>query len=138
MEIDLLQTLIDHSYEYAVDLLNDTGEFYPFAAFTDKKGQVHPLEFEVDKNNIPNNSKVLEALTAWCTNEFDSDGISGYALVFEASVTLEEGKPAVDTICMDIHTKDQENLPIYYFPFEIKQGGKIDYGEAFAVLRTAI
>jgi hypothetical protein len=135
MEINLLQSLIDHSYEYAVDLLDDTGEFYPFAAFTDKAGQVHPLEFEVDKNKMPNNSQVLEALTAWCTKEYESKGITGYALVFEAAVTLEEGKPAIDTICMDIATVDEENLPIYYFPYELKEEGKVVYGEAFAVHR---
>jgi hypothetical protein len=135
MDINLNQTLIDHCYEYAVDLLDDTGEFYPFAAFTDKSGQVHPLEFEVDKNKMPNNSQVLEALAAWCTGEFSSSGITGYALVFEASVTLEEGKPSIDTICMDITTSDQTDLPIYYFPYELKSDGKVTYGEAFAVIR---
>lgn len=137
MEINLLQSLIDHSYEYASDLLNDTGEFYPFAAFTDKAGQVHPLEFEVDKNNIPPNSKVLEALAAWCTGEFAKNEITGYALVFEASVTLEEGKAPIDTVCMDIATVDQENIPLYYFPYEVKKDGTVDYDEAFAVLRES-
>lgn len=136
MEINLLQSLIDHSYEYAVDLLDDTGEFYPFAAFTDKLGQVHPLEFEVDKNKMPNNSQVLESLKTWCTGEFASGGITGYALVFEASVTLEEGKPSIDTICMEIFTIDEEKLPIYYFPYELAADGSVNYGEAFAVVRT--
>ncbi|MDP2724501.1 MAG: hypothetical protein Q8O72_17255 [Bacteroidales bacterium] len=135
MDINLSQILIDHSYEYAVDLLDDTGEFYPFAAFTDKAGQVHPLEFEVDKNKMPNNSQVLEALTAWCTNEFKSGGITGFALVFEAAVTLEEGKPSIDTICMDITTTDQSDLPIYYFPYKVNDDGTVTYSEAFAVIR---
>ena len=135
MEVNLLQSLLDHSVEYATDLLNDTGEFYPFAAYTDKLGQVHPLEFEVDKKKIPNNSQVLEALTLWCTKELETSGISGYALVFEASVTIEEGKPAMDTICVDIHTKEESSSPLYYFPFSIKEEGEVTYGEAFAVVR---
>ena len=45
-----IEDLMDHSIDYAQDLLDETLEFYPFGAWIDTKGGVHPLEFEFDKN----------------------------------------------------------------------------------------
>jgi len=44
-----IENIIDHSIEYAQDLIEGTLEFYPFGSFTDTKGQVHPLEFEFNE-----------------------------------------------------------------------------------------
>ena len=46
-----IDKIIEHSYEYAKDILTDTGELYPFGAYIGIEENVHPLEFEYDKKN---------------------------------------------------------------------------------------
>ena len=129
------QKIIDHSFEYAKELLEETGEFYPFGAYLDTRGQVHPLEFELDKKNMPTNGQVIEGLTIYCKEEMEKGKIKAYGITFDAGVQMKEGEDAVDTIAIDITLSGSEVEPVYYFPYSLKQKGKIEFEEAFAVKR---
>lgn len=129
------QLIIDHSFEYAKDLLTDTGQCYPFGAYVDNAGVVHPLELEIDKKNIPNNETVIEGLKKYCEAELQLNRIKAYGLTYEASVQLEADSEVIDTIAVDIVDNGDEILPIYYFPYKIKKEGEVEFGDAFAVER---
>jgi len=130
------QKIIDHSFEYAKNLLEDTGQCYPFGAFVDNSGIVHPLEFVIeDKKNVPNNETVIGALKTYCETEFQEKRIKAYGLTYEASVQLEVGSENIDTIAIDMTDSTGEVLPVYYFPYTIKKEGTIEFGETFAVSR---
>jgi len=129
------QKIIDHSFEYASELLEETGEFYPFGAYLDNKGQVHPLEFELDKKNMPTNGQVIEGLTIYCKEEMEKGKIRAFGITFEAGVQMKEGEGPVETVAIDITLSTAEVEPVYYFPYSLKQKGKIEFGEAFAVKR---
>jgi len=129
------QKIIDHSFEYAKELLEETGEFYPFGAYLDKRGQVHPLEFELDKKNMPTNGQVIDGLTIYCKEEMEKGNIKAYGITFDAGVQMKEGENAVDTIAIDITLLGDEIEPVYYFPYELKGTAKVDFGETFAVKR---
>jgi len=132
---NITKKIIDHSFEYAKDLLEDTGQCYPFGAFVDNAEIVHPLEFEItDKKNIPNNESVMWSLNKFCETELEEKRIIAYALTYEANVQLEEDKPAVETIAIDI-VDNTNSQPHYYFPYEKNNEGKITFGEPFAVKR---
>ena len=132
----LIQTIIDHSYEYASDLLKDTGQCYPFGAFLDRAGIVHPLEFEItDKKNIPNNESVIWSLKKYCNTEMEKGSSIGYGITHEAAVLLKEGADNIETIAIDIVLANYDEVPVYYFPYEIKSEGDVDFGEPFAVKR---
>ena len=133
----ITQSIIDHSFEYAKDLLEDTGQCYPFGAFVDKDEVVHPLEFEItDKKNIPNNESVIWSLQKYCENEMAEGNIIAYGLTYEADVQLEEGAKSIETIAIDISNKEAETTPIYYFPYQIINEGNVKFGETFAVKRN--
>lgn len=130
------QQIIEHLTEYAKELLEDTGEFYPFGAFIDAAGQIHPLEYEIeDKKNMPNNGVVIESLSNYCSAEFKSGKMLAYGLCYESEVLLERGKAPVDTITVDVASSLDEAIPVFYYPFSIR-GESVRYGEAFAVKRT--
>ena len=129
------QKIIDHSFEYAKELLEETGEFYPFGAYLDNKGQVHPLEFELDKKNMPTNGQVIEGLTIYCKEEMENGKIIAFGITFEAGVQMKEDQGAIETVAIDITLSKGEVEPVYYFPYSFKQEGKIEFGEAFAVKR---
>jgi len=130
-----LQKIIDHSFEYANDLLTDTGQCYPFGAYVDKAGIVHPLEFEIDKKNIPNNETVIEGIKKYCEAEFQEKRVIAYGITYEASVQLEVDSESIDTIAIDITDSIDEVPPVYYFPYTIDKEGSVEFGETFAVSR---
>ena len=129
------QLIIDHSFEYAKDLLTDTGQCYPFGAYVDNAGIVHPLELEIDKKNVPNNETVIEGLKNYCETELQELRIKAYGLTYEASVQLEVDSEKIDTIAIDIVDKNDAPPPIYHFPYKIETEGNVEFGDAFAVSR---
>ncbi len=130
------QEIINHSFDYAKNLLEDTGQCYPFGAFVDKAEIVHPLEFEItDKKNIPNNESVIWSLNKFCEAELKEDKIIAYGLTYEAIVQLKEDEPGIETIAIDIIDNSDEKPPIYYYPYTSDKEGNIDFGDPFAVKR---
>lgn len=129
------QKIIDHSFEYAKDLLTDTGQCYPFGATVDNAGIVHPLEFEIDKKNIPNNETVIGGLRKYCQTELQEKRIKAYGITYEAAVQIEVDSDSIDTVAIDIISNSDEIIPIYYFPYTINKNGTVKFGETFAVAR---
>lgn len=133
---EITKKIIDHSFEYAKDLLVDTGQSYPFGAFVDTVQVVHPLEFEItDKKNIPNNESVIWSLRKYCEDELKDGRIIAFGLTYEANVLLKEDEPGIETIAIDITNPEDEEIPIYYYPYYSDKDGKIEFGEPFAVKR---
>lgn len=132
---DIINTIIEHSTEYAKNLLEDTKQCYPFGAYVDRAGIVHPIEFDLEGvKNVPNNETVLSSLAKYCDGELTEKRILAYGLTYEASVQIEEGADSIDTITIDIKTNEEEQPPIFYFPYSITND-ELEYGEAFAVKR---
>ncbi len=127
-----IESILDHSLEYAKGLLVEHKEFYPFGAFTDKTGQVHPLEFDVDTKNIPNNGKVIDTLEKYCSKELQESRLTGYGLTFEVQLQLSEDSPVVDAIAIEIYHANEENIPMYYLPYSI-QDDEVSFDSVFAV-----
>lgn len=131
------EKIIEHSYAYAKDLLTETNAVYPFGAFIGREGHVHPLEYDYDKKNMPTNEQVMEALTKYCRDEMNKGQILAYGLTYEASVQLEEGGDFVDTFAIDIFTSEEEQPPVYYYPYVMRENKEIVFNEPFAVKRTS-
>lgn len=129
------QEILTHSFEYAKELLEDTGEFYPFGAYLDRRGQIHPLEFELDKKNMPTNGQVIEGLTKYCNSEMENGSLKGFGITFEAGVQMQENEEPVSTIAIDVTLSDDEIDAVFYFPYSKNTKGKIEFGEIFAVKR---
>ena len=128
-----IQKILDHCVEYATELLKETGEAYPFGGFIDTIGNAHPMEMEIDKNNVPQVWKVVETLNKYGTSEMELERMRGYAVTYEAEIQLSE-TDTTDAIAIDIKHIDEE-LPIYYLPFQKMADGDMMIGELFAVKR---
>ncbi len=130
-----IEKIIDHCLEYVTELLEDTGEFYPFGAFLGNNGIVHPLEYEFDKKNMPTNGKVIEWLEKFCTEELDSKGIRSFGITYDVTIQLEENKPSKDAVCIDITMREEPHAPLFYIPYKLDKQGKAVFEEMFAVKR---
>ncbi len=129
-----VKKLLDHTVEYATELLTETGEAYPFGAYLDSIDNVHPLEMEIDKKNVPTIGKVVETLTTYCQGEMKASKMNGYALAYEVQLKLSEDEPTTDAIAIDITHLENDELPLFYLPFTA-DNGKATIGELFAVKR---
>ena len=127
-----IEKLLNHCVEYATELLTETGEAYPFGGFIDTIGNTHPMEMEVDKNNMPNIGTVLENLRKYGDEEMAESRMNGYAVTYEAEVSITETEKQ-NCIAIDIIHADEQ--PIYYLPFTWG-GDKMKVGELFAVERA--
>lgn len=130
-----VEKLLTHSVEYATELLTETGEAYPFGAFIDTIGNVHPLEMEIDPKKVPNIGQVIAGLTTYCEGEMETEKIRGYALAYEVKLQLEEGADPMDAIAFDMKHVESENIPLFYLPFTPEPNKKASVGEVFAVKR---
>ncbi|MEX1001888.1 MAG: hypothetical protein WDZ35_07225 [Crocinitomicaceae bacterium] len=127
------QKLLEHCIEYAKELLEETGEAYPFGGYIDTIGNVHPLEMEVDNKNMPTISQVMDTLKKYCEVEMTGKRMCGYALTYEVSIEVPDEKKK-DCIAIDI-THESEVLPVFYLPFEKEASGEMKIGDLFAVKR---
>ncbi|HIP35885.1 MAG TPA: hypothetical protein EYG85_03430 [Crocinitomix sp.] len=130
---DIIQKLLEHSTDYAKELLIDTKEFYPFGAYIDTIDNVHPLEFDYNKKIQPTVSTVLESLTKYCENEMTNDRMKAYALVFESEVQLEEDQPKLKCITVQLIDKVDKKLPTFYIPYHISNNQEVSFDEMFGV-----
>lgn len=130
-----IEKLLTHSVEYATELLTETGEAYPFGAFIDTIGNVHPLEMEIDPKKVPNIGQVIAGLTTYCEGELANAKIKGYALAYEVKLQLEADAAPQDAIAFDMKHVETENIPLFYLPFTPETGKKARVGEVFAVKR---
>lgn len=130
-----IKKIIDHSKEFCSELLYDTGELYPFGAYIGIEGNVHPLEYEFDKKNMPTNGQVIESLEKYCADELVADRMRSYGLIYEVSMQIEKNSPEIDAICIDITECDGKKYDLLYIPYQIKGKSKVIFDEMFAVKR---
>lgn len=128
-----IQKTIEHCETYARELLLETGEAYPFGAFVDTIGNVHPMEMEIDKKNIPTIGKVVETLKKFGEEEMSEKRMLAYALCYEVSYRLSEDSGEMDAIAIDLKHQN-EDVPLFYLPFE--KGEEMEVGDLFAVARN--
>jgi hypothetical protein len=125
--------ILDHSFEYAQELLEDTKEFYPFGAFIDTIGNVHPLEYEYNPKKMPQVGEVLEALTKYCEEEMAEKRMHAYGLTFEANVKIAENEPEKTCIGIQVKHITEKNLPDFYQPYAFDADKKPTFEAVFAV-----
>lgn len=125
--------IIDHSFEYAQELLIDTKEFYPFGAYIDTIGNVHPLEFEFNPKKMPQVGEVLDSLTKYCETEMAEKRMHAYGLTFEAQIKLTENEAAKNCIGLLIKHNIEENIPAFYQSYDFDNDHQPIFGEIFAV-----
>jgi hypothetical protein len=130
-----LEKMLQHTVEYATDLLQETGEAYPFGAYLDTIDNVHPLEMEIDTKNVPTIGKVIEGLTTYCTAEMEADKMNAYALAYEVQVQTEADAEPIDAIAIDMTHKTEKNVPLFYLPFTPGPNKTASVGELFGVKR---
>jgi len=61
--------------------------------------------------------------------------ILAYGLTYEASVQLETDADFVDTFVIDIVTKTDKDIPLYYYPYSISANKTVKFDDPFAVKR---
>ncbi|MFK8046095.1 MAG: hypothetical protein AB8B72_11415 [Crocinitomicaceae bacterium] len=128
-----IKKLIDHSFEYAQELLIDTKEFYPFGAFIDTIGNVHPLEFEFNPKKMPQIGEVLDSLKKYCETEMAESRMHAYGLTFEANLKLTEDGENETCIGLTVKHEAEADLPDFYQVYRFDSENNPVFDDVFAV-----
>ena len=137
MENDI-QDIIDHCYEFAEDLLNETGEFHPYAVTIDNDGNFRPVGYQGDEDITQKSGEVLEVIHQYCEEQLVEGTIRAYGLTYEASIQLEEGGEETDAVIIDIVHSEFDSIPLYCFPYKVLGKGIVQFGESFAIRREDV
>lgn len=129
-----ISKILDYCKEYTEELLEETKDFSPFAAFIDNEGFLNPIEYEGNKKENPLSGDVIDTLRKSCLDEFNTGSIVAYGVVYEVKMQLDLDSPAIDAIAIDIIHQTEKNTPVYYFQYTIKDEA-VNFSEVFAVKR---
>lgn len=132
---DDIQLLLDKAFEEAENILLDTNDIYPFALVLNHEGKVRHVGFQGDEEYTPKAGDVIEVVHQYCEEQLEQSLIKAYALIYEVAVEINEGMDASDAFAVDIIHEEDDDIPIYYFPFKFVGDVKLEFGESFAVKR---
>jgi hypothetical protein len=131
-----IQAIINYSHFFAEHCLKEMQEFYPFGASIDQKGELQPIGFGDEENTQPDSNTVINALQTYFEKEFSEGQIRAYGICYDVCIQINEQGEKSDAVAVDIVHQEGESVPIYYFPYQIKEENEIAFGKSFGIKRA--
>ncbi|MBE6698874.1 MAG: hypothetical protein E7584_01330 [Ruminococcaceae bacterium] len=124
------EILLDKLLPFAEEQMKKYREFFPFAAVLLNDDSVE-LTASYDGNEHPESKAVLEDLKQIHKKLASEEKIKASGIVWNAGVTLEDGKPT-DAIIVSLEHKDNYSV-IVGEPYKIGFFKKVSFGNLFAL-----
>jgi hypothetical protein len=128
-----IQSFIDYAVDFAEKMLNDSGEFYPFAARIDINGELTGVGYEDNETDFPKSNKVIKKLTKILGSQLNNKEIKAYVLAYDVKVQTENSIDKSDAILIDIYHQEPNEIPKYYFTYFWNDNKELTFGESFGV-----
>lgn len=125
-----LEALVNAELPFAQKMLEQHGEFYPFAATISKDGEAAYLAANIGKEN-PKSAEMIEFVTAALHAQAQKGEYRAAAICTDIAITLPGTAQKTDAI--RISFEHRKGSCLYFFiPYEKVKPGAITLGEAFA------
>ena len=124
------EMVLDKLLPFAEEQMKKYREFFPFAAVLLNDDSVE-LTASYDGNEHPESKAVLEDLKQIHKKLASEEKIKASGIVWNAGVTLEDGKPT-DAIIVSLEHKDNYSV-IVGEPYKIGFFKKVSFGNLFAL-----
>lgn len=132
---EYIKKILHESLNYCREVIDNSNGFYPFGMYLTSENEVKLLDLEFEKNEPPTYSTLMN----WIENLFKEDLYAGkieaYAIISDQSLKIEEEKPPIDCICIDVRNKIDAQPPLFYFPYKYQENEGLIIGELFGVKR---
>jgi hypothetical protein len=124
-----IQELLNFLLPHAERLLNQHGEFYPYAAAVDSDGDLAPVPPLVETDD-PDVGDILVALHAELRDQAADGSIRASGIAADVTLTDPDSGETTDAVQVELDHADSDAVDIYV-PYETKPDG-IQFGELVA------
>jgi hypothetical protein len=125
-----LDELLNALVPFAQQMLSKHGEFYPFGASVDAKGEVRCVAGDVGDEK-PESQDLIELLLNGFREEAKRGDIRAAAICYDVRIVPPGQKEKTDAIALRLEHKDGESLEAYV-PYRKGFLGKYRYDDLFA------
>jgi hypothetical protein len=122
--------LLNALLPFAKQMLAKHGEFHPFGAFLNEKGEV-VLMAAHDGNEHPPSKELIDLMIEAMRKDAPAKGYQAVGICFDVLVALPKEAKKSDAIQVAIEYSDGEAVDVY-LPYQKRWFGKVRYGEIIA------
>jgi hypothetical protein len=126
---DEIQDLLNFLLPYAEQMLNEHGEFYPYAAALDSEGELSAVGAEVG-DDAPDVGEVLVALHQGLREQAAEGAIRASAIAADVTLTDPDSGKTTDAVQVELDHAEADAVDIFV-PYETEPEG-IKFGELVA------
>jgi len=126
---DEIQELLNFLLPYAEQMLNQHGEFYPYAAALDSDGELNAVGTDVDDES-PDVGELLLALHEGLREQAAEGAIRASGIAADVTLTDPDSGETTDAVQVELDHADADAVDIFV-PYETEAEG-IKFGELVA------
>jgi hypothetical protein len=126
---DEIQELLNFLLPYAEQMLNQHGEFYPYAAALDAEGELNAVGAEVD-DDTPDVGELLLALHQGLREQAADGAIRASGIAADVTLTDPDSGETTDAVQVELDHADADAVDVFV-PYETESDG-IKFGELVA------
>jgi hypothetical protein len=127
---DEIQELLNFLLPYAEQMLNEHGEFYPYAAALDSDGELNAVEADVDDDDSPDVGDVLLALHEGLRERAADGAIRATGIAADVTLTDPDSGETTDAVQVELDHAEADAVDVFV-PYETEPEG-IKFGELVA------
>jgi len=126
---DEIQELLNFLLPYAEQMLNQHGEFYPYAAALDSDGELNAVGTDLD-DETPDVGELLLALHQGLREQAAEGAIRASGIAADVTLTDPDSGETTDAVQVELDHADADAVDIFV-PYETEAEG-IKFGELVA------
>ena len=126
---DEIQEILNFLLPYAEQMLNQHGEFYPYAAALDADGELNAVATDVDDGS-PDVTKLLLALHQGLRERAADGAIRASGIAADVTLTDPDSGETTDAVQVELDHADADAVDIFV-PYETEAEG-VKFGELVA------
>ena len=127
---DEIQEILNFLLPYAERMLNEHGEFYPYAAALDSDGELNAVDAEVHDDDSPDVGEVLLALHEGLRERAAEGAIRATGIAADVTLTDPDSGDTTDAIQVELDHAEADAVDVFV-PYETESDG-IKFGELVA------
>jgi hypothetical protein len=125
-----IQEILSFLLPYAERMLNEHGEFYPYAAALDSGGELNAVATDVDDDDTTDVSEVLLALHQGLRERAAEGAIRASGIAADVTLTDPDSGETTDAVQVELDHAEADAVDIFV-PYETEAEG-IKFGELVA------
>ena len=126
-----ISRVVNNCIEFAKLMLNESREFYPFAAQLSVDNKIIPTSFS-DGDEFPKSQTILDGLKQQLDIKLKNKLIICYSIAFDGRVKRNENSELSDAIIINVEHIELQETYIKYYPYLFSKKNELIFGEPWS------